>query len=382
VYGKSFYIQESMEFNFLELLTSVSIVCGIGISLAFLIELASKYLEDYGEKNILINNEKELHIEAGRSLLSTLKGESIFIPSACGGKGTCAYCKVKITDGGGPLLPTETPYLSDEELENSVRLSCQVKVKEDLKIIIPEELFSVKQFRARVVDIKDLTHEIKELEMKLITPEEGITFKPGQYVQLEVPKYEKITDPEFRAYSISSDSNEHGNLELVITKVPEGAVTTYVHEYLKKDEELILYGPYGDFYMRESDRGILLIATGSGLAPMKSILHQIEGNDIKRETILFFGAKTPNDLYYVDELKTLESKLENFKFYPTLSRVGDDDEWSGERGRVTSLIEKHIPENAALDVYLCGAPAMIESSMDLLRKKGIPEEQMYFDKFE
>jgi Na+-transporting NADH:ubiquinone oxidoreductase subunit F len=371
-----------MEFNVTELLTSVSIVCGIGIVLAFFIEIASKYLEDYGEKNILINNEKTLNIEAGRSLLSTLKSESIFIPSACGGKGTCAYCKVKIIEGGGPVLPTETPYLSDREIEDNIRLSCQVKVKEDFKIEIPEELFSIKEFRARVIDIKDLTHEIKGLRMDLLSPEEGITFKPGQYVQLEVPKYEKISGPEFRAYSISSNSREHGNLELVITKVPEGAVTTYVHEYLKKNDELILYGPYGDFYLRESDRGILLIATGSGLAPMKSILHQIENDHIKRETILFFGAKTPDDLYYSDELKQLESRLENFKFHPILSRVSDEDEWDGERGRVTSLIEKLISENADLDVYLCGAPPMIDSCMELLRKKGVPEEHMYFDKFE
>ncbi len=370
-----------MDFNFTELLTSISVVCGIGVVLALLLELAGKYLADYGEKRILINNEKEIVVTGGSPLLSTLKSRNIFIPSACGGKGTCAYCKVRVLEGGGPVLPTETPYLSAEELEENVRLSCQVKVKEDLKIQIPEELFLVKQFRAKVIDITDLTHEIKGLRMALLSPEEGITFKPGQYVQLEVPKYEKISDPEFRAYSISSDSMEHGNLELVITKVPEGAVTTYVHEYLKNDDELTIYGPYGDFYLRDSDRGILLIATGSGLAPMKSILHQIEKEDIRRETILFFGAKNIGDLYYFDELKALETKLPDFKFYPALSRVGEDDKWDGERGRVTNLIEKYIPENAEFDVYLCGAPPMIESCMKLLTQKGIAEDHMYFDKF-
>jgi Na+-transporting NADH:ubiquinone oxidoreductase subunit F len=371
-----------MEFNFIEFLTSISVVCGIGIVLAFLIELASKYLEDYGEKRILINDDKELVVEGGRPLLSTLKSKNIFIPSACGGKGTCAYCKVRLKEGGGPVLPTETPFLSPEELENNTRLSCQVKVKEDLIIEIPEEFFLVKQFRARVVDIKDLTREIKAVRMDLLSPEGGITFRPGQYVQLEVPKYERIPGPEFRAYSISSDSRKYDQLELVITRVPEGAVTTYVHDYLEKNEELNLYGPYGDFYLRESDRGILLIATGSGLAPMKSILHQIENENIERETILFFGAKTPEDLYYSDELKWLESKIENFKFYPTLSRVSENDEWEGERGRVTNLIEKYISENAPFDVYLCGAPSMIESCMKLLAQKGIPEEHIFFDKFE
>ncbi len=367
--------------SLLELFTSISIVCGIGGVLALLLELANKYFADYGEKRILINNEKEIVVTGGSPLLSTLKVENIFIPSACGGKGTCAYCKVRVLDGGGPVLPTETPYLSPEELINNVRLSCQVKVKADLKIEIPEELFLVKQFRAKVIDITDLTHEIKGLRMELLHPEEGINFRPGQYVQLEVPKYEKIPGPEFRAYSISSDAIEHGNLELVITKVPEGAVTTYVHEYLKKNDELTLYGPYGDFYLRDSDRGILMIATGSGLAPMKSILHQIEDDNIRRKTIFFFGAKHLEDIYYFDELKGLEEKLYDFRFYPTLSRVGDGEKWDGERGRVTNLIEKYIPENAAFDVYLCGAPPMIESCIKLLVEKGIPEEYIYFDEF-
>lgn len=370
-----------MEFDYIELLTSVSVVCGISIILAFLLELASKYLGDYGERRILINNEKELTVTGGSPLLSTLKTEKIYIPSACGGKGTCAYCKVKVLEGGGPVLPTETPYLSPEELKDNVRLSCQVKVKEDLKIEIPEELFLVKQYRAKIIDIIDLTHEIKGLSMDLLSPEEGITFKPGQYVQLEVPKYKKISTPEFRAYSISSDSREHGSLELVITKVPEGAVTTYVHEYLKVGNELTIYGPYGDFYVRDSDRGVLMIATGSGLAPMKSILHQIEGDNVQRESMLFFGAKTMGDLYYYNELKKLEKKINSFKFYSVLSRADNDDSWDGEKGRVTNLIEKYIPKNATFDVYLCGAPPMIEACMKLLEKKGIPEEHMYFDKF-
>ena len=154
-----------MENSIIELLTSISVVCGIGVVLAFLLELTNKYFADYGEKRILINDEKELVITGGSPLLSTLKKENIFIPSACGGKGTCAYCKIRVLDGGGPVLPTETPYLSTEELEDYVRLSCQVKVKEDLKIRIPEELFLVKQFRAKVIELANLTPEIKELRL-------------------------------------------------------------------------------------------------------------------------------------------------------------------------------------------------------------------------
>lgn len=368
--------------DILELLTSVFIISGIGGILSFFLELASRYLGDYGEKRVLINNEKELDVTGGRPLLATLKEEKIYIPSACGGKGTCAYCKVKVNEGGGPVLPTETPYLSPGELEDNIRLSCQLKVKEDIQIEIPEELFLIKQFRAKVCDIAELTHEIKNLEMDILDPEEGIKFKPGQYVQLEVPKYDKTKETEFRAYSISSDSSRHDKLGLVITKIPEGAVTTYVHEYLKIGDELTLYGPYGDFYLKDSDRDILLIATGSGLAPMISILHQIERENIKRGTTLFFGAKTRDDLYFYEKLREFEKNINSFKFYPVLSRAEDDTSWEGEKGRVTNLIEKFIHDNAEIDVYLCGAPPMIESCMDILIKKGIPEKQMCFDKFE
>jgi Na+-transporting NADH:ubiquinone oxidoreductase subunit F len=369
--------------SYFELIVSIIVVCGVGTFLAFLLELAYLYLGDYGERRILINDEKEVVVTGGRSLLASLKEEKIFIPSACGGKGTCSYCKVRVKEGGGPVLPTETPYLSKEEIDEKVRLSCQVKVKDDLKIVIPEELFLIKEFRARVAEIIDLTHEIKGLSMDIISPDEGIVFKPGQYVQLEVPKYKLIKSPEFRAYSISSDSRRHDKIELVITRVLEGAVTTYVHDYLKKGEELLLYGPYGDFFLRESkDRGILMIATGSGLAPMKSILHQIEAEKIERETTLLFGARTRDDLYYFNELKGLEKRIENFHFIPTLSRPADTDKWDGEKGRVTDLIEKNIPEKAPLDAYLCGSPKMIESCMDILLMKGIPEKHIFFDKFE
>lgn len=371
-----------MEFNLSELMVSVITISFIGGLLAFFLELASRYLGDYGEKRVIINNEKELDVTGGRSLLATLKEEKIYIPSACGGKGTCAYCKVKVREGGGPILPTETPYLSQVELEDNIRLGCQLKIKEDLEIEIPEELFLIKQFRAKVFDIVELTYEIKGIKMNILEPEEGIKFKPGQYVQLEVPKYDKIKETEFRAYSISSDSSRHDKLELVITKVPEGAVTTYVHEYLKKDDELTLYGPYGDFYLKDSERDIILIATGSGLAPMISMLHQIERENIQMDTTLFFGAKTRDDLYFYEKLRGFEKNINNFKFYPVLSRAQDDTEWEGEKGRVTNLIEKFIPDNAEIDVYLCGAPPMIESCMELLIKKGIPEENMCFDKFE
>jgi Na+-transporting NADH:ubiquinone oxidoreductase subunit F len=366
----------------LQLIFSLLILSGIGALLALLLELADSYVADYGERHILINNEKDLVVKGGSPLLSTLGQEGIFIPSACGGKGTCAYCKVKIHEGGGPVLPTERPYLSPEEFETHVRLSCQVKVKEDLKIEIPEDLFLVKEFRVQVDRIEDLTPQIKGLHLTILAPEEGITFKAGQYVQLEVPKYKLTKGAEFRAYSVSSDSHKHHELELVITRVEKGAVSTYVHDYLKQGQELRLMGPFGQFHLRDSDRDILLIGTGSGLAPLKSILHKIENEEIQRKTRLFFGARTRQDLFYQKELKRMEQALPHFTYVPTLSRPRQEDQWEGENGRVTNLIEKYVEDKADLDVYICGAPPMVESCVELLTQKGIPEERIFFDKFE
>ena len=365
----------------IDLFFSLLLLSGLAAVLALLLEIADAYLADYGEKHILVNDEKDLLVKGGKPLLQTLSGEGIFIPSACGGKGTCAYCKVIIKEGGGPILPTERPYLTPDELAEGNRLSCQVKVKEDLAIHIPEELFLVKEYRAKVELLETLTPEIKGITFRILEPEEGITFHAGQYVQLEVPKYKGTRSPEYRAYSICSDPEIHDRLELVITKEPGGIVSTYVHDYLQVGDELRMSGPYGDFYLRPSDRKILLIATGSGLAPMRSILFQIAHEKIERETTLLFGAKTTQDLYYHDELKAFEDSIPHFRFIPTLSRATNEEGWEGEKGRVTKLLERYLPEKAPFDVYICGAPPMVESCLEILIPKGIPEDRTFFDKF-
>ena len=365
-----------------QLILSLVAISGIGALLALLLEIADSYIADYGESHILINDEKDLVVQGGSPLLFSLMENEIFIPSACGGKGTCSLCKLKVPEGGGPVLPTETPYLSKEEMEKHVRLSCQVKVRNDLKIEIPEELFQIKEFRVSVEKVRDLTDDIKGIHLKILTDDEGISFKPGQYVQLKVPKYEMTQEAEYRAYSVASSAEESRDLELLITKVAEGAVSTYVHDFLKEGEELTINGPYGDFYLHESEKDILLIATGSGLAPLLSIIRQIEEEKIDRKTTLFFGARKVKDLLYYDELKAFDEKLPNFTFIPTLSRSTEEEQWQGEKGRVTNLIEKFIPDNADKEVYICGAPAMIHSCEGLLKNKGIPEENIFYEEFE
>jgi len=364
------------------LIFGILLISVITALLALFLETAHSYIADYGQVRININNDKDLEVNGGDPLLSTLIREKIFIPSACGGKGTCGYCKVRVLEGGGPLLPTESPYLSKEEIQQDKRISCQIKVKSDMKIAIPQELFNVREYRVLAERIEELTHFIKGIRLEILEPEDGISFVPGQYIQLQVPAYKLSSQPEFRAYSIASSARDHHFLDLVIARVDKGIVSTYVHDYLREKDELIARGPFGDFHLLESDRDILLIATGSGLAPMMSILHQIDYEHIQRKTTLFFGTRTPDELFYYDELRSLERRLKQFTFVPTLSRARSRDDWKGERGRVTELIETYIHDNAAVDVHICGSPPMVQSCVDLLIKKGIPADRIIFDKFE
>lgn len=360
---------------------SILIISGIGALFALLLELADTFIANYGECHISINREKDLVVLGGNPLLFSLMAEGIYIPSACGGKGMCAYCKVKVLEGGGPILPTEIPYLNPEEQEANVRLSCQVKVRNDMVIEIPEELFLIKEFKVKVECIVDLTPYIKGVTLAIQQPEEGIFFKPGQYIQLEVPRYKLSKEPEYRAFSMSSSPKDLFAIEIYVGLINKGIVSTYVHEYLKEEDELVMRGPFGDFYYRDSDRDILLIATGTGLAPIMSILHHIRAENIQRKATLFFGTRTREDLYCIEELREMEKQLPSFTFIPTLSRATEDTQWKGKRGRVTDLIEDLVSERADYDIYICGNPEMVDSCTDGLLEKGISKDQMYFDKF-
>jgi Na+-transporting NADH:ubiquinone oxidoreductase subunit F len=306
--------------------------------------------------------------------------QGIFIPSACGGRGSCGYCKVKVLKGGGPLLPTETPWLAPEEIKDNVRISCQIKVREDMAIEIPAELFLIKEFRAHVEGLRDLTHEIKELRLRLIEPD-SITFKPGQYIQFQVPEYEECPESVYRAYSIASSAHEPHRLALIVTKVPGGLATTFIHEVLKQGDEVAFNGPYGEFYLRESDRDVVLVATGSGMAPVLSILQQMAAEKIQRKATFVFGARHRKDLFYLDEIEALKRGIPRLQVFLTLSRPEEEDRWEGEQGRVTNVLEKIIENGENKEAYLCGNPAMVESCEQLLMKKGIPQALIFFDKF-
>lgn len=361
-------------------LISVFTMCGITTLLAILMVLADATIANYGECKITINDEKELVVDGGRNLLSTLKDEEIFIPSACGGRGSCGLCKLKVVAGAGTCLPTELPWLTAEEKQDNVRLACQIRVKNDMRIVVPEELFNVRQFTATVASIRDLTHDIKEVRLRLVEPTE-IDYEAGAFIQFEVPSYELTDEPVYRAYSLSSDPKRRDEIELEIRYVPNGICTTYVHQHLKEGDEVTINGPYGEFYLRDTDRDIICIAGGSGMAPIKSILAHMANVNSPRRVRYFFGARAKRDLFLLDEMEKLQSVLPDFKFIPALSDPAPEDNWEGETGLITEVVARNTGDASNQEAYLCGSPFMIDACIKVLTDKGMPEEQIYYDKF-
>jgi Na+-transporting NADH:ubiquinone oxidoreductase subunit F len=208
-----------------------------------------------------------------------------------------------------------------------------------------------------------------------------IKFKAGQFIQFEVPEYELTSERVYRAYSISSQPSRDNEIELEIRLVPGGICTTYVFEHLKVGDTVTINGPYGHFYLQDTGAKILFVAGGTGNAPIKSILYDMLEKGIQREAVYFFGARSKCDLFLVDEMREMEKNLPNFRYIPSLSQPQPEDDWKGEVGRVTDVIERHIDSGEDTEAYLCGSPGMIEAVVEVLKNKGIPEEKIYYDKF-
>jgi Na+-transporting NADH:ubiquinone oxidoreductase subunit F len=361
-------------------LISVGAMCALATALAVVMVVADLTVGNYGDVTITVNESKQMVVPGGRPLLSTLMGEKLFIPSACGGRGSCGFCKVKVTSDVGDYLATELPWITEEEKKENIRLSCQIKAKKDLSIQIPEELFNVKEYRTRVERIRDLTHDIKELTLKLIQPEE-INFRAGQYIQFQTPEYELSSESVYRAYSCSSNPSRKDAVELEVRLVPNGICTTYVFQYMKEGDEVTINGPYGEFFLRDTERDIVFIAGGSGMAPIKSILSAMAEKGSNRKATYFFGAVSKRDLFLVEEMQELEKKLPNFKYVAALSGPKPEDKWDGETGLITEVLDRHLSSGDNVEAYLCGSPGMIDASIKVLSGKGIPQELIYYDKF-
>lgn len=339
------------------------ILIGVLIIVAVLLALADYFLLGGGEKTLTVNDKLKIKVQGDETLLNTLSQNEIFIPSACGGKATCGYCKCKVVEGGGQVKATEEPFLSPKELAEGIRLSCQVKVRENMEVLIPEGLLGAKEYKAEVTDITDLTHDIKLVKFKLIEPEQ-MAFKPGQYAQLRVPGIEVI-----RAYSIASNPAMTSSLEFIIRLVPKGQATTFVHLALEVGDSIIITGPYGDFYLKEeSDKDIICIAGGSGKAPIRAILFYLKDRGMNRKVKYFFGARSKKDLYYTEEFMELSKEYPNFQYIPALSEPLPEDKWEGETGLITHVVDKYCEDLKESEAYLCGSPRMIDACIEVLEK--------------
>jgi Na+-transporting NADH:ubiquinone oxidoreductase subunit F len=362
------------------ILIASAVIGGLSVVLVILIMIADAKLADYGECTITINGEKKVVVDGGASLLASLISKDIFIPSACGGRGSCGLCTLKVLDGGGPVLPTEEPHLTPEQIKDNIRLSCQIKIRNDISIEIPSELFSIRRFTGICEKLEDLTHDTKLVTIKLNNPA-SIDFKAGQYVQLEAPAYGDNPDPVYRAYSMASSPSRHDSIDLIVRLVPGGICTTWVHTILKEGDEVLLNGPYGDFHLTDTKREMIFIAGGSGMAPLRSILYDMAERAIKRPGCYYFGALSKKDLFMSDEIKLFEEKLEDFHYIPALSRPEETDNWDGRTGLITDVVTECEGDMSEKEAYLCGSPGMIDACIKVLTAGGVQEDRIYYDKF-
>jgi Na+-transporting NADH:ubiquinone oxidoreductase subunit F len=352
------------------------VMAAILVGISAMLSIARRLLVDYGVCKIVINGKKTFKVTGGETLLSYFIENKIFIPSACGGKSTCGFCKTKVLTDVGDLLPTEAVFISKEEKSQGIRLACQVKVKKDIEVYFPEYLLATKEYLAVVKTIEPLTHDIKHLTLRLEASEK-IIFKPGQYVQFKIPGTE-----EFRAYSIASSPSRGNEIELIVRLVPGGLCSTYVHEILKAGNRVTITGPYGDFFLKEnSTKDIICIAGGCGMAPIRSILYSLAEKGMLRKATYFFGARSIKDLFYTGDLRQLEKEYPSFKYIPALSDPKPSEPWDGNVGLITAIVEKYVHDASNAEAYLCGPQPMIDASLKILKAKGIEQENILYDKF-
>jgi len=360
-------------------LWSVLSFASLTTSLAAMLLVSERLLVNYGICKLDINaGEKVIEVMGGQTLLSALYADEIFIPSACGGKGTCGHCKVMVVAGGGPVLPTETPLLTRKEIRSGVRLACQLKIREDINLRIPEELLNVRMFASRVETVVDLTHDIKQIRLSLLEPSE-ISHRPGQYVQVQAPSQDGSV---FRAYSISSPVHELDAMELVVKLVPGGIASTYLHN-LSPGDTVSFTGPYGDFRLNEDPSvEIVCVGGGCGMAPMKNIIYTLYDKWPDRVCWLFFGCRITRDVFYLERFKELTENHPNFHVVYALSdEVNENGNWDGERGFIHLSVDKYLESGVRRQAFLCGPEPMIEAVKRVLNEKGTISENIFYDKF-
>ncbi len=409
--------------------TSIIITSVIVFLIAVLIPVAilvivRKRLTPQGKVNININDEKNLEVEPGNSLLATLANEQIFLPSACGGGGNCGMCKCQVLEGGGAILPTETGFFSRKEQQSHWRLGCQVKVREDMKIHINPQIFGIKKWECEVVSNRNVATFIKEFKVKL--PEgEHLNFKSGGYIQIDVPKidvnykdiivneeyqkdWEKFhmfdlvmhnPEPQFRAYSMANHPAEDNIIMLNVRiatppfdrvnggfmKVNPGVCSSYIYS-LKPGDKVTISGPYGEFHVKDTKNEMIFIGGGAGMAPMRShILDQFLTRHTDRKASFWYGGRSLRELFYIDDFKKIEAENPNFKFNIALSAPLPEDNWTGYVGNIHEvLFENYLKSHETpedIEYYLCGPPMMTQAVLKMLDNLGVPKDNIMFDDF-
>lgn len=323
--------------------------------------------------------ERVLSVDSGARLLEQLALHEVFIPSACGGRGRCGYCKVRVESSAPAPGKVEERILGADEIAEGFRLACQITVSGDIDISIPPEHLAIRRYRGRVLSKKMVTHDIVHLRIVLDKPA-GMDFVAGQYAQLESREYDGHASV-MRAFSICSLPEDKSHIEFLIRRVPNGICTGWVFDHLREGDEIGLSGPFGTFYLRSTNAPVLFIAGGSGMAPVWSMLRTMRDTGCKRAIRYFFGALTQADLFFVEELQELEREMDDFRFIPALSNEPEGSGWSGERGFITDVVDRNVPDASSHEAYLCGSPGMINACIKVLKKTGISEDRIYYDKF-
>lgn len=403
----------------LEIVLGVFFFTAIVLLLVYMILAARKRLVASGNVNITVNGEKTIAVPVGGKLLGALANAKLFVSSACGGGGTCAQCKVKVLDGGGAILPTETTHINKRQAREGCRLACQVPVKQDMKIEVPEEVFGVKKWRCTVRSNNNVATFIKELVLEL-PPGEHVDFRAGGYIQIEAPPHavnyrdfdiqerfredwdryniwqyrSTVNEDVLRAYSMANYPQEQGIIMLNVRiatpppraeGVPPGKMSSYIFS-LKAGDQVTISGPFGEFFARDTQAEMVFIGGGAGMAPMRShIFDQLRRLQTTRKMSFWYGARSRREMFYVDDFDTLAAEHDNFEWHVALSDPQPADDWQGYTGFIHNVLYenylKNHPAPEDCEYYMCGPPVMNAAVIQMLLDLGVERENIMLDDF-
>ncbi len=405
-----------------EVFIGVAVFSSVILLLVIILNVIGNTLLPQGEVTIVINDDpdKSINVGTGGTVLSALGEQNVYLPSACGGQGTCAQCKCQIIEGGGDILPTEEAYITRKDQKDNWRLGCQVKIRNDMKIKVPDEIFSIRKWDAVVKSNDNVATFIKELVLEL-PKDDPIKFESGGYIQIDVPKYKDIDyknfdideeyrsdwdkfdvwqykannpEPVFRAYSMANHPAE-GNIIMLNIRiaspppdnpnVPPGIASSYTFD-LKEGDKVTVSGAYGEFYIKETDREMVYIGGGAGMAPLRShIFHLLKTQKTKRKISFWYGARSIKEMFYDEEFKALAEEFDNFTYQVALSDPLPDDNWDGPTGFIHQVVHDMYLENhedaGECEYYLCGPPMMISAVQKMLWDLGVEEDMIDYDDF-